>query len=216
MKNRLIYISLLVWYMTSTILAQGIIQDLESKLNQNPNDVTLLVQLGKLYQNLAANGNKEAVGKGMSYLDNALRLDPANGVALAYHGSLWTMRGRDETESSAKLNAVNKGIAEMDKAVELAPTNVSVFVVRGITSIQLPLIFKRLPIAVNDFDHVLSSGDFHSFNRNLQATVILWAGISYKQDHQSGKAKKMFQNAVELVPDSWVSKKATVELKDLK
>ncbi len=216
MRNRLIFTSLLIWCMTSTILAQGTIRDLESKLDQNPNDVTLLVQLGKMYQNLAANGNKEAVGKGMSYLDNALKLDPPNGVALAYHGILWTMRGRDETEPSAKLNAVNKGIAEMDKAVELAPTNVSVYVVRGMTSVQLPLIFKRLPIAVIDFDHVLSSDDFHSFNKNLQATISLWAGISYKQDHQNGKARKMLQSAVGFIPDSWVSKKAIVELKDLK
>jgi cytochrome c-type biogenesis protein CcmH/NrfG len=138
MKSRITFTIMLGWFLMSMGIAQGTVQDLETKLSQNPNDINTLVQLGKVYHDQGGNGNKEAVEKGMTYLDKALELEPANGVALAYRGSLWTMRARDAWWPFTKMSRVDKGIDEMDKAVELAPTDVTVRIVRGINSIQLP------------------------------------------------------------------------------
>lgn len=206
---------MLGWFLMSMTMAQTTIQDLEIKLSQNPNDVNTLVQLGRLYHDQGADGNKEAVEKGMSCLDKALDLDPANGVALAYRGSLWTMRGRDAWWPFTKMSRVDKGIDELDKAVELAPTNVTVRIVRGINSVQLPSMFKRLSIALKDFDYLLNCREFPHFDANLQSRICLWAGIAYKHDNQFNKAKELLQKSVSLTPESWMATKAKEELKEL-
>jgi len=215
MKSRITFSIMLGWFLMSMGIAQGIIQDLEIKLSQNPNDINTLVQLGKVYHDQGADGNKEAVEKGMTYLDKALELDPANGVALAYRGSLWTMRARDAWWPFTKMSRVDKGIDEMDKAVELAPTNIMVRIVRGINSVQLPSMFKRLSIAIKDFDYLLNCHEFSYFDIKLQSTICLWAGIAYKRDNQAMKAKELFQKSVSLAPESWMATKAREELKEL-
>ena len=215
MKNRITFSIMLGWFLMSMGIAQGTIHDLETKLSQNPNDVNTLVQLGKEYHGQGAEGNKEAVEKGMTYLDKALELEPANGVALAYRGSLWTMRARDAWWPFTKMSRVDKGIDEMDKAVELAPTDVTVRIVRGINSIQLPSMFKRLSIALKDFDYLLNCREFPYFDMKLQSTICLWAGIAYKHDAQAAKAKELLQKAISLTPDFWTASKAKEELKEL-
>jgi tetratricopeptide (TPR) repeat protein len=196
-------------------MAQGTIQDIETTLSQNPNDVNTLVQLGKMYHDQGADGNTQAVEKGMTCLDKALELEPANGEALVYRGSLWTMRARDAWWPFTKMSRVDKGIDEMDKAVELAPTNVTVRIVRGINSVQLPSMLKRLSIALNDFDYLLNCREFPHFDVNLQSTICFWAGIAYKRDNQVKKAKELLQKTVSLTPESWMAAKAREELKEL-
>jgi tetratricopeptide (TPR) repeat protein len=203
------------WLLMNTSMAQVTIQDLENALTKNPNDVHTLVQLGRVYHDQGADGNKEAVEKGMTYLDKALELEPTNGVALVYRGSLWTMRARDAWWPFTKMSRVDKGIDEMDKAVELMPTNVTVRIVRGINNVQLPSMFKRLSIALKDFDYLLNCREFSYFDMNLQSKIFLWAGIAYKHDNQTNKAKELLQKTVSLTPESWMAAKAKEELKEL-
>ena len=73
-------------------LAQENVKELEAKLQQNPNDVATLVLLGRAYHDQGTAGDEDAVDKGFPYLDKVLQLDPPNAVALAYRGSLWTLR----------------------------------------------------------------------------------------------------------------------------
>ena len=58
--------------------AQESAKELEAILAQKPGDSATLVKLGRLYNNQGAAGNQDAVEKGFTYLDNALKLDPSN------------------------------------------------------------------------------------------------------------------------------------------
>lgn len=207
--------SLAVILFASVCYSQESISDLKARVAQSPHDTGPLLALGIAYHNEAVAGNKKSVDEGFACLDTLLAHDPTSAVALAYRGSLWTMRGRDAWWPFAKLNDVHKGIDEMDKAVDLAPDNVSVRLVRGINSVHLPSMFKRLGTAMKDFYYLLNSPAFSHFDANLKSTIYYWSGVAYKQDNQSGKAKEFFRKAVEAAPNSDTGKDAAQELKGL-
>lgn len=196
-----------------TALGQDADKELEAKLQQNPNDVATLVLLGKIFHDRGVAGDEDAVEKGFTYLDKALQLEPSNAVVLAYRGSLWTLRGRDAWWPFTKMKHVEKGIDELDKAVEIAPDDVKVRVVRGINSLNLPSMFKRLPTALKDFAFLLAHPGFSHFDPELQSTIYCCGGIAYKQDNQIPKAKEYLQRAVAVASDSDTARKANEELK---
>ena len=195
-------------------LSQQNIKELEERLRQKPNDIETLIALGKLYHDQGASGDKEAVDKGFTYLDKTIELDPTNAVAWAYRGSLWTMRGRDAWFPFTKLKHVDKGIDELDKAAELGPDNIAVHLTRGINSLQLPSIFKRLGTALKDFSFLLADARFPHLEAHLQSTIYYWAGVAYKRDSQTSKAKEYLEKAISAAPESTTAQKAEKELKE--
>ena len=190
-------------------------KDLEAALSQNPNDVPTLIKLGIMYHDQGVAGNDDAVDKGFTCFDKALVLDPANAIALAYRGSLWTLRARDAWWPFTKMKDVDKGVDEMDKAADLASDNITVRVVRGINSVNLPSMFHRLPVALKDFDYLMNDARFGHLNPHLQATIYCWAGIAYNNDGQTVKAKDLLQKAVSAEPGSDIARKAENELKKI-
>jgi tetratricopeptide (TPR) repeat protein len=215
MFQRLFLSALWSFLLCVTALGQDAVKELEAKLQQNFNDVATLVLLGKTFHDRGTAGDEDAVDKGFPYLDKALQLDPSNAVALAYRGSLWTLRGRDAWWPFTKMKHVEKGIDELDKAAEMAPDNVTVRIVRGINSLQLPSMFKRLPNALKDFAYLLAHPGFSHFDAELQSTIYCWGGIAYKQDNQIPKAKEYLQRAIAVASDSDTARKANEELKTL-
>ena len=195
-------------------LSQKSKSELEGILQQSPNDVESLVALGRIYHDEGARNDSKAVDKGFECLDRALEVDPHNAVALAYRGSLWTMRGRDAWFPFTKLKHVDHGIDEMDRAVDLEPENITVHLVRGINSVQLPSIFHRLSTALNDFSFLLKLQQFPHLNVQLQSTIYYWAGVAYKHDDQKDKAKDYLEKAISVAPDSPSAKNAERELKE--
>lgn len=215
MFQRMFLSALWSFLLCVTALGQDAVKELETKLQQNPNDAATLVLLGRAYHNQGKAGDEDAVEKGFLYLDKALELDPSNALALAYRGSLWTMRGRDAWWPFTKMKHVEKGIDELDKAVEIAPDDVGVRFLRGINSLNLPSMFKRLPTALQDFAYLLAHPGFSHFDAELQSTIYCWGGIAYKQDNQLSKANEYLQRAVAVAPDSDTARKAIEELKTL-
>ena len=196
-------------------LAQDNTKDLEAKLKQNPNDTETLMKLGKIYHDEGVAGNEDAVEKGFDCFDNVLHSDRSNALAMAYRGSLWTLRARGAWWPFTKMSDVDKGVDDMDKAVDLAPDNIGVRIVRGINSVSLPSMFHRLPIALKDFDYLLNNSRFAMFDPHLQATIYYWGGIANKNDGQSVKAKELLQKAVSADPNSDFGKRAANELKQI-
>jgi tetratricopeptide (TPR) repeat protein len=192
--------------------AQQSAQDLETALAKNPNDVKILTKLGTVYYYQAADGNEQAVEKGIACFDKCLTLDSTDAVARAYRGCLWTMRGRD----ASSMEDVDKGIIEMDKAVTMAPKNITVRIVRGINSAALPSPFNRLEIALEDFNYLLELPELPHFDADLQSMIYCWAGIAYRSDNKPDRAKELLKKAMTIAPDSESGKRAAQELKDLK
>ncbi len=211
----IVYITIALGMVMEVCHSQHSIKDLESQVARAPHDISALLNLGIAYHNQGVAGNEEAVEKGFVCLDTVLTLDPTNAVALSYRGSLWTLRGRDSWWPFTKLNNVDKGIDEMDKAVDLAPDNVSVRLTRGINSVHLPSMFKRLGTAMKDLTYMLNHPAFAQFDTGLQSTIYYWAGVAYKQDNQREKAKGLLQKAIEVAPESDNAQNAKQELKDL-
>ena len=211
----IIKITIAVFMMTAAGYSQQSIKDLQAQVTRAPHDIKALTDLGIAYHNEGVAGNKEAVEKGFACFDTALALDPTNAVALAFRGSLWTMRGRDAWWPFTKMSDVDKGIDQMDKAVDLAPDNVSVRLTRGINSVQLPSMFKRLGTAIKDFYYLLNSPAFPHYDPSLKSTIYYWSGFAYKQDNQREKAKELLQKAIDAAPESESAKNARQELKDL-
>lgn len=215
MMNRMLTIVFLAILIPGISRAQDNAKDLEGVLEQKPNDVETLMKLGKIYHDQGVAGNDDAVDKGFTCLDKVLQIDPSNAMALAYRGSLWTLRARDAWWPFTKMKDVDKGVDEMDKAVDLAPDNVSVRLVRAINSVNLPSMFRRLPIALKDFEHLMNDSTFAGFNPHLQAAIYCWAGIAYNNDGQTAKAKELLQKAVSADPNSETAHKAENELKKI-
>jgi tetratricopeptide (TPR) repeat protein len=198
----------------SISLSQKSKSELESSLQQNPNDIESLIALGRIYHDEAAQNDSKAVDKGFECFDKALELDPHNALALAYRGSLWTMRGRDAWFPFTKLKHVDHGIDEMDKAADLAPENFTIHMVRGINSVQLPNLFHRLGTALKDFTFLMEQQQFPHLNAQLQSTIYYWAGIAYKRDDQNDRAKEYLEKAIAVAPGSATAKNAEKELKE--
>jgi tetratricopeptide (TPR) repeat protein len=215
MIQRALNLFLLGLVTLSISTAQDKVKELEGILQQNPNDIGTLMTLGKIYHDQALAGNEGAVDKGFACYDKILQIDPSNAVALAYRGSFWTLRARDAWWPFTKAKDVDKGVDDMDKAADLAPTDVTVRIVRGINSVQLPSMFRRLPTALKDFEFLMNDARFVHFNAHLQATIFYWAGIGYKNDGQPARAKELLQKAASADPNSDMSRKAESELKQL-
>jgi len=205
-----------LFIMTTVSYSQQSIADLQAQVAREPHDMNALLSLGIAYHNAAVAGDKNATDKGFACLDTILARDPANAVALAYRGSLWTIRGRDAWWPFTKLSDVDKGIDQMDKAIDLAPDNVTVRLTRGINSVHLPSLFKRIGTAEKDFYYLLNSPSFTHFDSQLKSTIYYWSGYAYKQDNQNAKAKELLQKAIDVAPDSPNAKNAQNELKNLR
>lgn len=213
MNQRVLTIVFLAFLFTGISRTQDNEKDLQGMLEQKPNDVETLLKLGKIYHDQGVAGNNDAVDKGFTCFERILQTDPSNAVALVYRGSLWTLRARDAWWPFTKMKDVDKGVDEMDKAVDLAPDNISVRLVRGINSVNLPSMFHRLPVALKDFEHLMNDAKFAGFNPHLQSTIYCWAGIAYNNDGQTTKAKELLQKAVSADPNSETARKAENELK---
>lgn len=195
--------------------AQRSVSELEALVQKNPNDVGVLIELGTLYHNQGGAGNEDAVEKGFTYLDKALQLDSTNAIALAYRGSLRTMRGRDAWWPFTKLSHVDKGIDEMDKSVDISSDNITVRLVRGINGVQLPSMFNRLSTSIKDFDYLLGDKRFSYLDSSLQSRIYCWAGVAQSRDHRAGRAKELLQKAIAASPNSDTARRAEQELNNL-
>ena len=100
-------------------------------------------------------GDKKAVKRAKNLFENLLELEPQNAEALAWYGSVLTLRGRDVLFPVSKLGYVSNGVEKMDKAVELAPDNISK---NGVSSIFGPVTtlfnyFNESKIELTPFFH---------------------------------------------------------------
>jgi cytochrome c-type biogenesis protein CcmH/NrfG len=86
----------------SHVLAQTEAEDIETQiagfegsLREEPENTEILLKLGILYHNLGVEGDKKAVKKAKDLFEKLLELEPKNAEALAWYGSVLTLRGRD-------------------------------------------------------------------------------------------------------------------------
>jgi tetratricopeptide (TPR) repeat protein len=196
-------------------LGQDRIRELEGDLKSNPSNVAVLMELGKLYHDKAAEGDKEAVEKSFQCLDKLLSIDTSNVVALAYRGDLWAMRARESWWPPSKWSHLRKGAAELDLAVGRAPDNMMIRLLRGMNALAAPGFFGRLQVALEDFIVLLKHPAFQDQSEELRVSIYYYAGVAHKRAEDYDKARSLFMKAISLLPESDFAKRAEAELKDL-
>ena len=198
------------------VIAQDRIRELEGSLKSNPDDESVLMELGKLYHDKAADGDADAIDKGFRCLDRLLTIDTINVIALAYRGDLWALRGRDSWWPPNKWSYLRKGAAELDMAVGLAPDNMMVRLLRGMNALAAPGFLGRLSIALEDFIVLLRHPAFPDQSKELRVSIYYYAGVAHKRADDYDRARELFKKAISVLPDSDFAKRAQEELKDMK
>jgi tetratricopeptide (TPR) repeat protein len=209
-------VAILVWLLSLGVAgAQGNVRELEFRLESQPNDRAVLMELGRLYHDLGVAGDDEAVEKGFTCFDRLVALDSTNAIALVYRGSMWIMRAREAWWPPTKLGRMKKGVGEMDRAVEMDPGDLTVRLIRGMSSLDLPGYLDRLETALEDFIILLRHPVFPEQSRELKGAVFCYAGIAYKRAGEFDTARELFGKAIAILPGSDLARRAQQELSEI-
>jgi tetratricopeptide (TPR) repeat protein len=209
-----IFSSIIIVALTSVfIFGQDEIKSLEEQLKTNSQNVEILVKLGIAYHNKGVNGDKKAVKSAEEHLNKALELDRTNALALAYLGSVWTLKGRDAFFPWNKMKNVEKGMDKIDKAVDMSPDNLRVRMLRAMNSLNLPPFFHRLQYSLKDFTYITDNPEFKNWPTESQSMVYYNLGLAFEKDEKPNEAKNNFELAIQTAPESKWAKNAKEELK---
>ncbi|MCP4545305.1 MAG: hypothetical protein GY835_02425 [bacterium] len=131
------------------------IADDEARLAENPDDIDLLLSVGKHYLEAARRGEKGATKMANKLLGHAIDLEPDNPRALLLAGGALIIKGRDATLPMMKMKHVNAGLELLDQVVALQPDDFAARFQRANNCANLPGIFNRSGTAVEDFRYLL-------------------------------------------------------------
>lgn len=182
-----------------------LIKQNEEALLENPNDLQVLKTLGICYHNLSRLGEKSAADKAIKYLEEASKLArQADAEVLAYLGSSYTLKGRDEILPINKIKYVRKGCKLIDKAVGEQPRNVVVRMVRLNNSLALPRFFGRRKYAKEDCLFLISCHERKELEIGSEtlAEIYLRLGEFYRMEGNLNEAKRCWRKAIEHAPES--------------
>ncbi len=196
--------------------AQDNSQSLQEKLNADPQNVEVLVNLAIVYHDQGVAGDKKAVGKSAKLLTQALELDKENSLALAYLGSVYTLKGRDALSPQNQMSHVETGVDKLDKAVDMTPDDLMVRVVRATNSMHLPAMFHRLQYSLKDFIYIVRSKKFQHWPLTEQSMVYYNFGLALEKDKNEQEAIKNFELAKQVAPESSWAEKATAKVTSYK
>ena len=126
------------------------IESLES-LVANPEDRSLLFELGIAYHNAGVRGDKV---KAIKLFEKLIR-DEEEGLATSYLGSSHLLKARDDWNPFGKLHNLNKGFKYLDRAVENHGDNIMILFIRANAYINIPGFFGRLDTSIADFERII-------------------------------------------------------------
>jgi hypothetical protein len=181
------------------------INALQKELDKSPGDPIALFNLGVLYHDIAAGGDKMTAKNAVECLNKALSLAP-NSVTQAYLGSAWTIIARDEINPIAKLDAAGKGINLMDEAVKNDKGCLLCRVIRIENSYELPDILERDKIANEDLKYLMEQYDK---NKKLldsidydPANLFLYKALFLSKANKATLARNYALQAKKIVKDN--------------
>jgi len=182
------------------------IEDLEARLKKTPDNPALLLAYGRACHNLAFERNNPGlIEKGDKALSRLLVLEPGNAAAMVYLGSLKTqLANASQDNPAAALEYLQEGFTLMDKAVRAAPDNAEIRFLRGVNSTQIPDMFGRLPVALEDLQALdgLIAKNPSCLPRDQQGMAYFYLGETLTKTGERAAADKAFRRVVEIDPKS--------------
>jgi hypothetical protein len=171
---------------------------------------TDLVAQGR--QALDAKKIDEAIG----IFERATSTDGRNPAALAWLGSAQVRKAGTVAPMEA-AGWVKRGFDTMDEAVEKFPEAFVVYLVRGITAINVPEMFHKAPVAVKDLSTVVTmrQANAQAVPEAVMPNVYLQLGLAHKRNKQPGEARAAWEKGRALYPSAPEAQTIERELRSL-
>jgi tetratricopeptide (TPR) repeat protein len=157
------------------------ITELKAKIEREPGNPVLLVELGRAYYEAGDYGEARAVFK------RAVEADTMNVTAyrwLALALGQVAQQGYDERihdDTSFRMNLVSEVADVLDKAVALAPEDMEVRYMRGSVDVSLPFFSGKFDQGVSDLETVLAS----DVSDSIKAEAMYVLGSAYQMKGRS-------------------------------
>ena len=166
------------------------ITELKEKVQREPDNPALLVELGKTH--FDAKQYEEA----KRVLKEAIKIDESN--AEAYKWLALTLReifakGYDEKiydNADYHRNLAFEAYKALDKAVRCAPENDEIRLLRGIAGAEMPFFVHKLEQGIDDLNRVLRS----DVSDSTKAEALHWLGKAYQKKAMSYWIKVVSKN----------------------
>jgi tetratricopeptide (TPR) repeat protein len=180
------------------------IANLKQKVEKEPGNPHLLLELGKAYADARDFEEAEKV------LKKVIDIDPTNLEAykrlVSVLGEL-AAKGYDERiheDTELRTNLAFEVVRVLDKAVELAPEDTEIRLLRGIIGVEMPFFVGKLDQAMDDLNRVIKSDAPDS----TKADALYWLGAAYQK-----KAMTHWIKVISHYPDSEASMNAFEQMR---
>lgn len=164
-------------------------------------------------------GEKPASENAVKYLTKANELTgESDAEIIAYLGSSFTLKGRDAALPTMKIYYVKKGCDLIDKAVNKQPKNIVARMVRINNSLSLPTFFDRLKYAEKDCLFLIKCYEKKEIeiDKETLAEIYFRLGEVYYKKDKLDKAEKLWQETIEICPESSFALRAKQKIAQLK
>lgn len=158
----------------------------------------------------------DRVDDAVALLEKAVAADAKNPAALAWLGSAKVRKART-APLLERAGWVNKGFDTLDEAVERFPDAFVVYMVRGMTAVNVPAMFNKTPLAVKDLATVVAMKDTQpqAVPDGVMPAVYLNLGVAHRKNGDKAEARRAWETARRLYPSAPETAAIDKELKSL-
>jgi len=133
------------------------LNELRIEISDKPDKISALKNAGIILHQLSRlKPIKDDIYEAEKYLKIVTKSDRDDNEALAWQGSVITMKAQFETDPGKQTFYVKSGSIKMDKAIKRDPDNTIVRLTRAYNSLEIPPFLKRTRFAVIDFEYYLA------------------------------------------------------------
>jgi len=154
---------------------------LKEKIEKEPENVSLLIELGRAYNDEEKYGNAEHI------LSKAISMDSINLEAHKLRiESVYqlTVKGYDimiSIDTDYRTDLAFQLMDLLDKAFEIAPDDLELRMRRGIGGVEMPFFVGKLDSAIKDLEMIIKSDSPDS----IKAEAKYWLGTAYSKKSMS-------------------------------
>ena len=158
----------------------------------------------------------DRVDDAIAIFEQAVAADANDPAALAWLGSAQVRKARTAPFFN-RPGWVRKGFNTLDEAVERFPNAFIVYMVRGLTAVNVPAMFNKTAGAVKDLSTVVAMREKNPqmVPDAVMPSVYLNLGLAYKKNVQSDEARATWEKGKKLYPVAPETQAIEKELRSL-
>jgi tetratricopeptide (TPR) repeat protein len=143
------------------------------------------------------------VDEAIALFERAVAADAQNPAALAWLGCA-RVRKAPSVPMMERAGWVNRGFDTLDEAVERFPDAWIVYLVRGLTAVNLPPMFNKTTVAIDDLGRVVTMKDRapQAVPDVVMGLVFLNLGLAEKTRGDKEQARAVWERGRRLYPTS--------------